>query len=180
MNPAGKRFRPDDCSHLQIDLVLVVQLEFVPFKGVPQILIERLALYSVDVDVGLEVLIALAPVLLGLIHRGVRILEECIRILAVAGIEADANARCDVDLKVIDGMSFRERFQQPSCRIGDIFSLVYFLKQYHKFIASLPAYCVRGTYTINQPFCDGLKQFVADRMSQGIVDALEIIQIYKE
>ena len=53
----------------------------------------------------------------------------------------------------------------------------YFLKQYDEFIASLAAYRIRGAYALLQAFCDGLKKFVAGRMSQGIVDVLEAVQI---
>ena len=54
---------------------------------------------------------------------------------------------------------------------------MHFLKQHDEFIPSLPAHRVRCAYLHLEAFCDGLKQFVADQMSQGIVDVLEAIQI---
>ena len=65
---------------LQIDLRLVVQREFLPLQGAPQALLDRLPLHGADVHRRLEELIALAPVLLGLVHRGVGVLDQRLRI----------------------------------------------------------------------------------------------------
>ena len=58
--------------------------------------------------------------------------------------------------------------------------LFHFRKQHDEFIASLPAHRVRAAYAIHQALGDGLKKLVADRMSQGIVDVLEAVQIQKQ
>ena len=180
MRPAYQRFRAGNLSRPQIDLRLVVQREFLPFQGAPQTLLDGLPLHGADVHGRLEKLIALAPIFLCLVHRGVRVLDERLRIQAVVGIDAHANAGGDVKIVLVDGMSLRHRLQHSSRRDGSIFRLFHFGKQHDEFIASLPAYRVRAAHAIHQAFCDGLKKFVADRMSQGIVDVFEAIQIQKQ
>ena len=58
--------------------------------------------------------------------------------------------------------------------------MFHFGKQHDEFITSLPAHRVRAAYAIHQAFCDGLKKLVAGRMSQGIVDVFEAIQIQEQ
>ena len=81
---------------------------------------------------------------------------------------------------LVDGMSLRHGLQHSSGRDGGIFRLFHFGKQHDEFIAALPADRVRAAHAIHQAFGDGLKQFVADGMSQGIVDVFEAIQIQKQ
>jgi hypothetical protein len=53
-----------------------------------------------------EELIALPPILLGMIHGGVRIFDQCLGIIAIAGIETDTDAHCDVNLVLIYKVDF--------------------------------------------------------------------------
>jgi hypothetical protein len=86
----------------------------------------------------------------------------------------------DVKIVLFDGMSLCHRLQHSSCCNGSIVRFFHFGKQHDEFIASLSAYRVRATNAIHEASCDGLKKFVADWMSQGVVYVFEAIQIQKK
>jgi hypothetical protein len=67
--------------------------------------------------------VALAPIFLRLVHRGVRVLDERLRIQAVVGIDAHADAGGDVKIVFVDGMALCHRLQHPLRRDGRIFPL---------------------------------------------------------
>ena len=90
MRPAYQRFRPGNRSRPQIDLRLVVQRQFLPLQGAPQALLDGLPLDGADVHGRLEELIALAPLFLRLVHRGVGVLDQRLRI---AGRRRDRRSR---------------------------------------------------------------------------------------
>src|ERR1700737_465820 len=82
MRPAYQRLGADNRSGPQIDLGLVVQSEFLPLQGAPQALLDGLPLDGADVHGRREKLIVLTAVFLGLVHRGVGVLDERIRMQA--------------------------------------------------------------------------------------------------
>ena len=125
VGPAYQRFRPCDRSCPQIDLGLVVQRELPPFQAAPQTLLDGVPLHGPDVHGGLEKLVAAASIFLGLVHRGVRVLDERLRIKAVVGIDAYANAGGEVKIVLVDGMAFCHRQQHPFRREGRIFPLLH-------------------------------------------------------
>ena len=111
MSPAKQGFRPGDLSRSQIDLRLIVQRELLPFQSASQAFLDRLPLHGAHVHRGREKLIALAPMFLGLVHRGIGILDQRLRIQAVIGIDADADAGGDVKLVLVDRMRLGHRLQ---------------------------------------------------------------------
>ena len=144
MHPAQQCFRPGNRSRLQIDLRLLVHRELVPFQGKPQILLDGLPLDRSDVDGTLERHIAPAPAFLGLVHRGGRVLDDRLRILAVFGIDADANACRDAKIVLVDGMSLCYRPRYFSRGNSSVFRLAYFREQRDEFIGALAAYRIRA------------------------------------
>ena len=52
-----------------------------------------------------------------------------------------------------------------------------FRKKHHKFISTQAAYGIGASHTTNQARCNRLKHFVAESMSQRIIDMFESIQI---
>ena len=75
----------------------------------PQVLLEGLPLHGPDVHFLPEKLQGPVPAFLGLVHCGIRVLDERLRIQTVVGIEAHANACGDVKNAVADGVSLRQR-----------------------------------------------------------------------
>ena len=83
MLPAYERLDARDGSCLEIYLRLVMQQQFLAFKGISQLAFQRLALDGPKIHVFLKELVIVAPILLGVIHRRVGILDQCLRIFAV-------------------------------------------------------------------------------------------------
>ena len=133
-----------------------MQRKFPEFQGPPQTFLDGLPLYGPNVHGRFEKLIALTPVFLGLVHGGICVVEQCFRILAIIGIDADANACGDVKVLLPDTMSIGHSLHHSSRRNGGIFRLCHFGQEYDEFVASLPAYRVRKTHTLHQTFSDGL------------------------
>src|SRR6202011_5012189 len=65
-------------------------------------------------------------------------------------------------------------------RNGGIFFALQLRKQNDEFVSTLPTNRVGTTHTIHQAPCNRLKQFVANRVAQGIVDIFETVQIEKQ
>ena len=89
---------PTISSGLEIDFRLVVQHELPSFEGAAQAAFEEMPLDGTDVHVLGEELVIVPPLVLCVIHRGVRALDQGLRIRAVVGVDADADARGDMEL----------------------------------------------------------------------------------
>ena len=126
MGPTQQCLRASDFSSPQIDLRLVVQREFLPFQCAAKVLLDGLPLDGANVHRWLEKLIALPSILLGLIHRRVRVLDQRFSIQSVVGIDAHAYTRGDVKIVLVDGMSLRHYLQHSSRGNGGVFGLLDF------------------------------------------------------
>ena len=85
-----------------------------------------------------------------------------------------------VKFLLVDGVRAGYRPHNSTRRNRSFFRLLYFGQQHDKFIAALTADRIRATDAVHQAFSDRLKQLVADRMSQRIVDVFEAVQIQKQ
>ena len=103
MGPADQRFGAGDRSGPEVDLGLIVQSELAPLQGAPQALLDRLPLDGPHVHLRLEELVALAAVLLGLVHGCVGVLDQGLDVEPVVGEDAHADAGGDVKLVLVDG-----------------------------------------------------------------------------
>ncbi len=121
-----------------------------------------------------------ASVVFGIIHRGIRALDQRFGILPVIGENADADACIHVQVVMRDGMRRRKRCVDlfgMSRRIPRVFDLG---EHDHEFVSALAAHCVRTPHCSRQPLAHLLQQFVADRMTQRVVDVFEPIQVEKK
>src|SRR5579864_6404931 len=108
MGPAYQRLRTGYGSGFKADLGLIVQRELLPLEGAPKTLFHRLPLYGPNVHLRLEESIAIAPILLGLIHRRVCVFDECLGVQPVFRVDADAYACRDVKLVMADKIRFSQ------------------------------------------------------------------------
>ena len=93
-------------------------------------------------------------------------LESVIRVEAIVGIYADANASRDVKVLLVYRMHFRYLGQDSCGRIGSLFQPRHFGQQHDEFIAALPADRLPAAYGFTQTCRDGLQKFVADCMAK--------------
>ena len=92
MAPAHQRFGAADRAGLEIDRRLVEQLELVLVERVAQLGFDRRSLDRRRFHVGAIEADAVAAGVLGVIHRRVGAHDQRLRVLAVFGIERDADA----------------------------------------------------------------------------------------
>ena len=103
-----------------------------------------------------------------------------LRILPIAGIDADAKANGHVDPATIDVMRLGHGLQQSCCCGGGIFRALQFLQEHNEFVASLAADGVRSAHAIEQAPGYRLQEFVAHQMSEGVIDVFEAVQIHEQ
>ena len=133
-----------------------------------------------SVHLRLEELNIITPVLLGVVHREVRVLQQCVRVHAVVRISGDTDAAGDVQIVLVDRMGRGKRRQYFFGTDVCILWMRYVREQDDEFIAPLPADRVAAAHARPQSIRDGLQQAVADRMAQGIVNVLETIHVQKK
>src|SRR5882762_10191946 len=104
MQPAYQRFGAGNRTSLKIDLRLVMQHKLLSLQGVSQAAFEGLQLDSPNVHVPLKELVTVTPIFLGVVHRGIRILDQGLRILTVIRKGADANTHCDIEVVPVNAM----------------------------------------------------------------------------
>jgi hypothetical protein len=69
------------------------------------------------------------------------------------------------------------RPEEPLGRAGGVLRVLDLREQDQEFIATLAAHGVGAAYTSHRALCDRLKQLIARRMPQGVIDMFEAIQI---
>src|SRR5207302_6552379 len=114
MQPAYERLGAGNRSFLKIYLWLVMQHKLMPLQGSAQAAFQGLPLDGPDVHVLSEELIIVAPIFLGLVHGGVRTLDQGLRILTVLGVGADTNAHGNMDIE--DGQRSEEHTSELQSR----------------------------------------------------------------
>src|SRR5208282_3537447 len=137
--PAYQCLDAGDFACGEIYLRLIVQHELVSLEGVAQVAFERLALDSLRIHFGREELEIVAAAFFGVVHRGIRMLDERFGIPSVFRIDADADAAVDMEIVPLDGVGRSEGGEQffgagsSATGMGDV------RQQDDEFIATLAA-----------------------------------------
>ena len=90
--PAQQRFESGDGAGGEADLGLEMQQEFLAVERAAQLQVELLAPDLPFVHLRQVILVAVAALFLGAIHRRIGVFEQLVRFVAVAGVEGDADA----------------------------------------------------------------------------------------
>ena len=123
--------------------------------------------------------------LLDRVHRNVGVLEQRRAVVGVARIDADADARADVDLDPLDE---ERRPEAPAQRVRHDLGSTHERgllgrvalevgEQDQELVAALACDDVRLSDRGAQPRPDGLQQLVAGRMPEAVVDQLEVVEV---
>ena len=101
-----KKFRGHAAPH--VDLGLVVQRELVALERAAQLALQLQSLDRLRRDLAVEEVVAVLAVLLGEIHRQIGILQQRLRVIAMLGIDRNADRGADVALVAAQLHGFTE------------------------------------------------------------------------
>ena len=186
--PADECFHPDQGSGLEIHERLVVEHEAMSaldglaeaagHRDLLQRSVSGRAIERVTVTAGF----------LHRVHRNVSVLEQRRAVVGVARIDADADARADVDL---DSLDEERRPEAPAQRVRHDLGSTHESgllgrvalevgKKDQELIAALTCDNVRLSDRGAQPRSDCFEQFVAGGMPEAVVDQLEVVEVDEE
>src|ERR1700692_3076310 len=178
--PADERLAGFDFAGFYVDDGLVVKREFGVRHRHAQIELEGTALLHASVHARLEKTIRAAAVGFAAIKRKVRILHELVRHRAVARGDCDADARSHHDLAAVELIWRAHHVDQTRCKRGHVRYLIECDLQDRKLVSAQPGDDVGlAGATPNAPG-HRLQQFVADRMPERVIDALEMVKVETE
>ncbi len=86
MFPADQHLDTHDLLRDQVDARLIMQHELLPIDRAPQIALDLLALDQMQGHLPFKESEGIGVAVLGLVHREVRVLHQCIGIMSVIGI----------------------------------------------------------------------------------------------
>ena len=174
--PAQKRFEGRDAPIDHGDDRLEMDLEL-PFGERRLEIVLQLALGpELLVHFRLEEVIA-AAIRLGMIKRQVRQSEDFVGVDAVVGGERDPDAGSDFDADAVDVVWLGHGRDQPLRKAHRVAGSDGDALDDGELVAAEARGCVAFPHDAGHPGGDRLQQFVADRVPQGVVDALEAIEI---
>ena len=176
--PAQQRLDPENPPRLHAQQRLVVQLKFIALQRPAQAPFQIKALVS-NAGQGSSVeAIGVTPLLLGLMHGGIGMLQQFGGGTAILRIQADTDAGIDVHLlpgRQREGFD-QQRKQNLGGRCG-ILGSVQVLQHHQELIATEPRQGILVAQALAHALGDGTQQFITDRMAETVVDVLEAVQI---
>ncbi len=179
MVPANERLDAHELAVAHVHLRLIVQDELVALDrlgaGRPRSssrsrdrLVHVWAVETVDVE----------PVVLGRVHRRVGVLDELVLGAAVVRVRGDAHARAHVQLVAVDVEAAAQRLEDALGQHADVVPVGH-PRDHGELVAALPGHGVLVTQEVAKPLGHGLQHAVADRVAQGVVDGLEVVEVHE-
>ena len=178
MLPANERLDAHNGAAFQVDFWLVMQHKLLLCERTAQTGLDGLPLHGPSVHPRLEKSVVVAPAFLGVIHCGVRALDQGLRVQTIVGVDADADTHADMEFIPVNVVRQCERGMRFLGRKRCVFCVFNQGQQQHKFIAALTTDGIRLAHTSHQSFGHRLQQVVAHRMAQGVVDMFKEIQVH--
>src|SRR5690606_34665330 len=160
-----------------VDLRLVLERELLALERTPKLRLEREPLdrqRARGLRVELKVVLALV---LRAIHREVGFLHQRPRVVAVAGIERDADAGRDAALLTHDLDRLDRGGEQLARDLRGLRRTPNPLDEHDELIAAEPGDDIRAPETTFEALRDLLEQPVAGLVAERVVDQLEAIEI---
>ena len=127
-----------------------------------------------------------------MVHGGVGVLEQRLRVHAVVRKQRDTETRADADLAAVDAEGRGQRFQDAPGRLHHVGRIHDAGEQDRELVAARPGNRGPGFALFRpcdevaraqaplQPFRHALQQEIAGIVSQGVVDDLEIVEIHEQ
>ncbi len=179
MLPADQRLEPADLAGLQVFLRLVVEQQLVAHDGVAQVVLQLQALQVVRLQVGLVEAEALLR-FLGVVHRHVGRLQQRHGVLAVLGIDRNADAGAQQHLAAEE---HERALQVVVDLLGDAaHHLVgaHAIQHDAELVAAEARHQVALAHAAGEALGDVLQQQVAGLVAQRVVDQLEVVEVEEQ
>ena len=176
--PAHQRLHAHDVLGLGIDLGLIDHAQLAVAFGVAQARLQRHAVLARVLRTDLVDLEVVAALVLGRIHRLVRMLEQGIGVVGVVGEKAHAHRHGDLQLHAV----FQEdrRLHHLHDLLGHAQHVVVLddVAQHDgELVARIARHRVGGADAAAQALGDGAQHLIAGGMAVGVVDGLEPVQV---
>ena len=204
MNSEGKR-RPssgcrqrsnasaaDNGAGIRVDNGLIVHLELVSVERAAQVVLQRQPLER-GCGHGLGVgLVAVAPLLLRLVHGGIGVHQQGIEVLAIEGIDGDADAGVDEDLMGADPNRMRETADDAPGELRGVLGVVQPRHDDGELVATEtrhfrsqggeagPTSSSRSRQQERSRDADMPQELIAHLMAEGVIDPAEVVEVDEE
>ena len=180
MAPAQQRLDAGDPAALEVALRLVVDGELVGGEGLAQLALEQAGTARHEVHLRREEAAAVAAVRLGPVHRELGVLEQPVGGLAVGREQRDADAGAGVELLAVEHERLAEAVDQAARQRARLVRAPDLGLQDRELVAAEPADRVGLAQAGVQPLGDRLEQQVAAGQTEGVVDALEAVEVEQQ
>jgi hypothetical protein len=175
--PADQRLHADDPPAVELDLRLVVDEELVAGQGLAELALEGHRAPGGEVHLGREEAIGVAARGLGPVHREIGVLQERPHGLAVGRKKRDADRGRDVHLLLVDDEGLGEGVAQAPGELGRIVDPAKRRLEDDELVGAEPGDAVGLAQAPGETAGHGAQQAVAEAVAEGLVDALEAVEI---
>ena len=156
---------------------LVVQRQPIILDGLAQVGLQQLAAGEVGVHDRVVHAGAVAALVLGAIERHVGVAHDVGDAGAVAVDGRDADRGADDDVVLVDGVGRAERVDDALGERHHLGGVVADRGDHRELVAAEPRHQVVAAQRVRQALGDEADQLVADRMAEGVVDVLEMVEV---
>ena len=175
MRPAHQRLAAGNRAGAEPDQRLIMRPQHFMLQRLPQLELDLAAGLGARVHAGLEERIAAARFHLGLGERHIGAHEQLVGFVAVARRHRNADAGADHHRMAIDQKRLADRMQQSLGQQHDILGALDAALQHRELIGVQPADHVVVAQRRTQPAGNAAQQLVADRVTEAVIDRLEIV-----
>ena len=177
--PACQRFRTDDAPGLQRQLGLVMQHKLIAVQRLADRAFQVLLVLGAQVHVfGVKAEIPRAAFFAGA-HRGFSVLEQAHGVVAVIGVNTDAQAGAHTQVMPRDMASRADGIEYLLRNVLGLLGMLDIVKQHHELVGAITKHRIRRPHRRHQAQAHLCKHLVAGRIAQGVVDALEAVEPQK-
>lgn len=157
-----------------------MQLEAARSQRLAQIVFHAHAPHGEEIEFGGKELYVVAALGLGVIHRRVGVPHQRAAVLAVDGVEGDADARRDVDLVAVDQVGLPKGDEHLFGHAGGVRRIVDFGKDDHEFVAAQPGEDVAAADRRLQSIGHVDQQRISGGVAERVVGRLEPIEVEEQ
>ncbi len=179
MRPAQQGFDADHAPVDERNLRLVVQFELVHFERAAQGVFELQRAVGALLHLAREETEGIAPALFGAVHRGVGAHRQRVVVVAVARIQGDTERGRDVQLVVFDVVWRGERLQHLFSHMRRPLGAGAGQDE-NELVAAEPGDRILVAQDMAQAPGDLDQQFVADAVTERVIDVLETIDVHED